>query len=108
MKLWEMIKELTENPEKEFVRKRDGLRIKAKENGELNWDSGHRFMKTNDEWEEVKKPVDFMTALRGLREGRKNIYCILDGEMTTYMERAKETRFFSEEQIAWGKWYIVG
>ena len=61
---WEMIKKLTENPEKEFVRKSDGLHIKTNEDGELVWDNGYQFMRLNHEWEEIKKPVDFMTAIQ--------------------------------------------
>ena len=64
LKTWEMIKELTENPNKEFVRKVDGLHIKTNEDGELIWDNGYQFMRLNHEWEEIKKPVDFMTAIQ--------------------------------------------
>lgn len=45
MKTWQMIKELTENPNKEFTRKSDGLHIKTNEYGELVWDSGYQFLR---------------------------------------------------------------
>ena len=63
MKTWEMIKELTENPEKKFKRKTDGLEIRNI-CGRFNWEPGYTFLGVNDEWEEVKEPVDFMEAVK--------------------------------------------
>lgn len=63
MKTWEMIKKLTENPHKEFVR-RDGLVVRINKYMELTWESGYSHLRIDDEWQEVKKAVDFMTAVK--------------------------------------------
>ncbi len=66
MKTWEMIKELSENSKKKFKRKTDGLEIRSM-CGRFNWEPGYTFLGVNDEWEEVKEPVDFMTAIKSGR-----------------------------------------
>lgn len=62
MKTWEMIKELGENPEKEFKRE-DGLVVSTSIDDTLMWESGYTHLNIHDEWEEVKEPVNFMTAV---------------------------------------------
>ena len=75
MKTWQMIKELTENPEKEFIsykKKSDRDVLKAKSidgairfsNEENRWYEVLIGVDLEREWEEVKKPVDFMTAIK--------------------------------------------
>ncbi len=111
MKTWEMIKKLTENPEKEFTRKSDGLHIKTNEYGELVWDSGYQFLRLHHDWEEVKKPVDFITAIIAFHAG-KDIYCIngdyrFDFKYKPY--RGLKDIFgnpISSSDILNGKWYI--
>jgi len=71
MKTWEMIKKLTESPEKEF-KSTNGIIATAEEEGYLNlkgsiYKGNYNFLGL--EWEEVKKPVDFITAV----ESRKMI-----------------------------------
>lgn len=117
MKTWEMIKELTENPEKEFTRKSDGLHIKTNEYGDLVWDSGYQFLRLHHDWEEVKKPVDFMDAVKALDEG-KTIYVLHDGcYKDIFSPVGKQTDWgvaMEQEQgyaidtefILYGKWYI--
>lgn len=63
IKTWEMIKELSENPKKKFKRKTDGLEIRNM-CGRFNWEPGYTFLGVNDEWEEVKEPVDFMEVVK--------------------------------------------
>lgn len=76
MKTWEMIKELTENPKKEFISKGSGPFADLKaywfrdehdvENMKIiNLNCKNEVYKypLNRKWEEVKKPVDFMTAI---------------------------------------------
>jgi len=86
MKTWEMIKELTENPEKEFICKSKGIFAEQKayfyidEYGEesikiVNNETGNAIKKhhTNREWEEVaevKEPVDFMAAVESSKRVR--------------------------------------
>ena len=60
MKTWEIMK----HSGKEFRRKSDGLTIEMAEDGTLNWASGYKFININDEWEEIKKPVTFMEAIK--------------------------------------------
>lgn len=66
MKTWEMIKELTENPEKIF-RNQNGERISVLSGNELYFDDGYKNIYLCDEWEEVKEPVDFMEALKSCK-----------------------------------------
>ncbi|HZJ98534.1 MAG TPA: hypothetical protein VFC79_00920, partial [Tissierellaceae bacterium] len=108
---WEMIKKLTENPEKEFVRKSDGLHIKTNEDGELIWDNGYQFMKTGHEWEELKQSVDFMTALKSRK------FVKVEHELATYTDYERIDLILVDladnlypygfaEVIENGKWYI--
>jgi hypothetical protein len=110
MKTWEMIKELTENPEKEFTRKSDGLHIKTNEYGELVWDSGYQFLRLHHDWKEIKKPVDFMTAIKS----GKHVGVEYSG--ARYREMSLPNLFYELQQdysdktirqmILHGKWYI--
>lgn len=63
METWEMIKELTEKPEKEFKRVSDGLVMRNLHNS-FYWDSGHKFFSPFDKWEEVKEPISFMEVVK--------------------------------------------
>ena len=108
MKTWEMLKRLSENPEKTFRRISDGLEIRCI-CGRFNWVSGYTFLGTDDEWEEAREPVDFMTAFKAFREGKA--ISVEDGELSgarfTYYPRTNERYVaFLEEDIANGKWYI--
>lgn len=66
-KTWEMIKELTENPHKEFEKVSNGvssgLYARVNEHGKLFWGEDYSFLNLSDTWEEVKEPVDFITAV---------------------------------------------
>ncbi len=110
MKTWEMIKELTENPDKEFTRKSDGLHIKTNEYGELVWDSGYQFLRLHHEWKEIKQPVDFMTAFKAWHDDRKTIIHELEYEgdiiTATMFDGKNEYAEFGAGLIANGKWYI--
>lgn len=68
MKTWEMIKELTENPTKEFMNKGDESAYVVVERNMIVWrgkDQSGQMMTVDidEEWEEVKKPVSFMEAV---------------------------------------------
>jgi hypothetical protein len=75
MKTWEMIKELTENPNKKFAKKDSAKNSYVTiANGAVVWlgkeQNGQNFRVTllsNDGWEEVKEPVSFMEALEEVR-----------------------------------------
>lgn len=70
MKTWKMIKELTENPDKEFKMKNEKIIVTVsnfKDDGEIVWYNnlpGHYHITISDEWEEVKEPADFITAVK--------------------------------------------
>lgn len=125
---WKMIKELTENPEKEFVSyelqgSRDVLKTKSIKgairfsNEEGNWHEVLIGVDLGREWEEVKQPVDFMTAVKSGKRIRiehdlvnefgvedlthfSSIDCLLYALGEDY--NAKEVK----DIIVNGKWYI--
>lgn len=116
MKTWEMIKELTENPDKKFIRKGDPLEMSVDGLKYLRWESGHDYINLKHEWEEIKEPVDFMTAVASGSRIRAehdlvqehpyyllNYFCAMDEVVRDL------TEYFSEdirEIIINGKWYI--
>ena len=110
MKTWEMIKELTENPSKEFTRKADGLHIKTNKYGELIWDRGYQFLRLHNDWEEIKKPVDFITAIKSGK------YVGVEYSGAKYKEINLPNLFYElqkdysdkviRQMILNGKWYI--
>ncbi|NLY46833.1 MAG: hypothetical protein GX053_12730 [Tissierella sp.] len=115
MKIWEMIKELTENPDKKFTNNRanKGSYVALDEDKTLCWfgegQRGQSFLANflrDDEWEEVKEPVDFMTAFRAWREENKTIICKIDKDSTVAYEGNRTNFSFHAECIASGKWYI--
>lgn len=111
MKTWEMIKEITEDPSKEFVRELDGLHIKTNKDGELIWDSGYQFIRLGHEWKEVKKPVDFIEAVKALQEG-KNIYSEYGNRIYHYRSKPYKGLIdlnknpVASYEILHGEWYI--
>lgn len=67
MKTWEMIKELTEHPEKKFKRSewKDDNHIETDFFGRvINEDREPPAIYVGDDWEEIIEPVDFMTAVK--------------------------------------------
>lgn len=110
---WKMIKGLTENPSKEFVRELDGLHIKTNKDGELIWDNGYQFIRLGHTWKEVRKPVDFMTALNSRK------FVKVEHELATYTDYERLDLVMVDladnlnsyefaEVIENGKWYIEG
>jgi hypothetical protein len=65
MKTGEMYNTALANPEAIFLRKSDGHKYRFTERGYLNCDDSRHFAvpKPNEEWELVREPVDFMTAI---------------------------------------------
>ncbi len=110
MKTWEMIKELSENPKKKFKRKTDGLEIRSM-CGRFNWEPGYTFLGVNDEWEEVRQPVDFMTAMEEIKD---EISVEYDGVVVEFKKIDEMLYFlgkhytdtFIRSLILNGKWYI--
>ena len=110
MKTWEMIKELTENPEKKFKRVGDELEVSLDSDNSLLWKSGHAPFNINHVWKEVKEPVDFMTAFKAWYDDKKTIIVETEfkGEviMASIFEGCNEYAEFGAGLIAEGKWYI--
>lgn len=121
MKTWEMIKEITENPDWKFKRISDGLIIKAEQyflntKYELIWESGHEKIALEDDWEKVKLPVPFIDAIEEYSEGN-SIYCIIDNEKYIYIPPKTGNKSFisifesdgtpiTTDEILRGKWYV--
>lgn len=76
-KTWEMIKKITENPNKRFMPTCSTDNFVEFNNNQLVW-KGHGQLgqvmvvtKTDEyEWKEVKEPVDFMTAVESGKQVR--------------------------------------
>ena len=126
MKTWQMIKELTENPDKKFRRVGEDRELYVGvHNNFVAWEGdyaletgGETFeIYTDLEWDEVKKPVDFMTAIKALNGG-KVIYAIrADGYREVFNPAGKQTDWgvavkqsqgyaVDTETILYSKWYI--
>ena len=106
MKTWEIM----QHSNKTFKRIRDGFKMHIDRSGTLIHDSGFGFININDEWEEVKKPVDFMTAFKAYRKGKT--ICVenkkTNPDKYTYFPEELQDNCFTEDDIANGKWYIEG
>lgn len=127
MKTWEMIKELTENPDKKFISRNTGIFAELKAYHFIgNYQNKTIEIINNEtqkpitlhhldrEWEEVKEPVDFMTAVSSGK------YIKVEHHLTTYEEYWYYRRLdllmldladsFNEGEFAEilenGKWYI--
>lgn len=100
MKIWEMIKELSENPNKKFSYKgAQSNSYVTVEDGKIVWrgdlQNGQEmaigFIDERDrEWEEVKEPVSFMEAIESgkkIRVEHNNIQRIADESLNSNFTR---------------------
>lgn len=78
MKLWEVIKELTEDPTKKFKSK-DGWFIKITEEGNLTWIDNNfvgygvftvKRGELEDDWHLVRQPVTWQEAIQAWADGK--------------------------------------
>lgn len=74
MKAWEMIKELTENPEKKFITPSGSIpgAYVSSRDGKVVWEGQGQYgqeliVNLDDEWEELKEPVSFMELLQEVK-----------------------------------------
>lgn len=119
MKTWEMMKELTESPDKTFKRA-DGLTVHANY-GKLSWESGFRHLGLNDEWEEAEVSVTFIEAVASGKQIKvkhdylKDVFRIEDlDSFNMYMELNILLEYlvgiFKPRELAEiilnGKWYV--
>ncbi len=120
MKTWEMIKELTENPEKKFrikngeretyvtMRKGDGCNVIIWQ-GE--YQSGQKFAVTDgkEEWEEVKQPVPWQEAIEAWANGH-TVECHLNNYEIKYKGdylAGQNLNVMRKSEILTGTWYIL-
>lgn len=103
MRTWKMM----QHSGKKFKRKSDGFVIEIAPDGTLYWDSGHRFLNINDEWEEVRKPVDFIEAVKSGKKIR-SVTWMQNTELDLPNLLYDMSDFDEEEirQLLLGKWYI--
>lgn len=103
MKTWEMM----QHSGKKFKRKSDGFVIEITPDGTLYWDSGHRFLNINDEWEEVKEPVDFIEAVKSGKKIR-SVTWMQNTELDLPNLLYDMSDFDEKEirQLLLDKWYI--
>lgn len=115
MKTWQMIKELTENPEKEFIRVGDPLKISVDYLNYLRWKPGHDHINLEHEWKEVKQPVTFMEAVESRKcikvehELIKSLYYYEDYQRIDFLMLELADDFTGSEFaeiLENGKWYI--
>lgn len=121
METWEMIKELTENPNKKFISKIDSSRPEEKRVAYIDGrvvvfenHNGHIFI--NDEWEEIKQPVSFLEAMDEINYNhnkRLKVEHRPSGITTNFMFLHEILEYLSKfsnlatpEVILNGKWYI--
>ena len=115
MKTWEMIKELTENPEKEFVQKNNKkFHVFMTVDGEVfygidgdgqtkplvldNW--------LKQEWEEVKEPVDFKEAINSGKCIKPATWDTDYWDLSLLMHALSDYDDEDIREIINGEWYI--
>lgn len=105
MRTWQMIKELTENPKKVFMRKYDLLIVKIdKTTKTLSWESGFEHLSTDDEWVEIKQPATWQEAIQALVDGK-----VVDLEVNGITIRfGRKHNMTLVDGVQKGKWYILG
>lgn len=119
MKTWEMIKELTENPNKKF-------KLKGEENEIYTSDREGKdgidlididFITIHDEWEEVKEPVSFMEAVKSDKRIRVEHKLVNDsdiGDLITFTPLdclicalgEEYNKYEVKDILLNGEWYI--
>ena len=129
MKLWEVIKELTENKDKKFVFD-NGDRIytmsidrscgskyfhlsaindKGADISELDSGEFDGNFTVNDDWQEVKQPVTWQEAIRAWVYG-KTIQCVINCSQYMFDGNSEHLEDIlgsaTKKQFEEGKWYI--
>lgn len=110
MKLWEVLKELEENPMKVF--EHESLDQRAFVSGGLIIEEGqHRKLIYMNDWQEVKQPVTWQEAIEAWADGKK-IRCVI-GKAEYIFGRSPYREFqdqndygLAPEHITKGTWYI--
>ena len=123
MKLWEVLKELEENPKKVFecnlisdfkavMSTRDGyfdLKIfnyyGELISQEIKGGAFNENIRINRDWQEVKQPVTWQEAIEAWAEGKK-ITCECEGVGTFFRPSNVSSACFTAKLITHGTWYI--
>ena len=103
MNTWQMIRELTENPKKAFMRNYDELVVKVDKTGALTWEKGHEHLCVDDEWTENKQPITWQEAIEAWANG-KNVKCEINERVFRFQGNGE--RWISKRSIIEGEWYI--
>ena len=110
MKTWEMLKELTENPNKRFRLPswEDGRYITATNTGLIVNEILElaNVSRLKVDWEILPQEVTWQEALEAWAKGRE-IKCVLEGESIRYSNNQISTSYMGSGQILKGKWYIL-
>jgi len=124
MKLWEVVKELSENPKKKYEAIDDGLyKLTASyRNGYIvfqafapNGDeiNGANAYKIDQDWQEIKQPVPWQEAIQAWLDNDKDIYVVREnGERIDQSESYRFGIFgdgangFNRHDFTQGKWFI--
>lgn len=101
-----MLKELSENPEKKFVRKNGYDELIKVDNTYLDL-SEINYIHLDDDWAEIVGPVSFAEAFDKFRREKKNIICKIGNYKYIYYEDYIGDYKFHEDLIADGEWYII-
>ena len=117
-KTWEMVKLLSENPDKVF-KLEDGLRIYSYKGTISCTNASPIFMEVHiyDEWEEVLKYVTWQEALEAKAVSGRSIRCEItdpDGKINSYIYLGDSFTFMANDgyaldsdSITKGIWYIL-
>lgn len=96
MKTWEMIKELTENPNKKFVNAFGHIVEHSKPKGIVfSKPKSLTHISLNDEWEEIKEPVSFIKAVESGKKIKVE-HDFIDGDID-YLEE----NYVSLDEMFW-------
>lgn len=124
MKLWEVLKELEENPEKRFKSFNRTLGIE----NVLELSESHLYLKRTNlhgeelpsdtdsggfngninihaDWQEVKQPVTWQEAIEAWANG-KAVKCECEGGVTFFKPPRQSSACFTDKLITHGTWYI--
>lgn len=107
MKLWEVLKALEENPEKEF--ECVGMRL-IRESGtyrfiNVNTRERNFYMGVDNDWQEIKKPVTWQEALEAWANG-KPIKCECEFGIIYFKPPRQSSACLTAKLITHGTWYI--
>jgi len=119
VKTWEMLKELTENPNKRFKIVGSGKTdsVVGRIGNSVNWvkSGSATTMFIDEEWEEVRTEVTWQEAIEAWAKG-STVTCHLDTWIYTYKPRTGDLFIpvvddcgdeLSADEILEGKWYIL-